>query len=78
MRILREAWGARIGLPATDWMIEVGTFFMRSESELVLKSRRVIPTRLLEAGFAFVFPNWLEAAADLTRRWRATSMEALT
>jgi uncharacterized protein (TIGR01777 family) len=77
MRILREAWGARIGLPATEWMIEVGTFFMRSESELVLKSRRVIPTRLLEAGFAFEFRNWPEAAADLTRRWRATPLEAL-
>jgi uncharacterized protein (TIGR01777 family) len=77
MRILRDAWGARIGLPATEWMLEVGTFFMRSESELVLKSRRVIPTRLLEAGFTFEFPNWPEAAADLTRRWRATPTEAL-
>ncbi len=72
MRVLRDAWGARIGLPATEWMLEVGTFFMRSESELVLKSRRVVPTRLLEAGYMFEFPNWPEAAADLTRRWRAT------
>ena len=70
MRDLRRAWGARIGLPATRWMLEIGTFLMRSESELILKSRRVIPTRLLQSGFEFQFPSWPEAAADLCRRWR--------
>ncbi len=71
MRVLREAWGARIGLPATEWMLEIATFFLSTESELVLKSRRVVPTRLLEPGFVFKFPQWREAAADLVRRWRA-------
>ena len=52
-RALREAWGTRIGPPTPAWMIEIGTFLMRTESELVLKSRRVIPTRLLQAGFTF-------------------------
>lgn len=70
MRDLRTAWGARVALPATRWMLEIGTFLMRTESELVLKSRRVVPTRLLESGFAFHFPTWPEAAADLCRRWR--------
>jgi hypothetical protein len=70
MRALREAWGIGIGLPATRWMLEVGTFLMRTESELVLKSRRVVPRRLLEAGFAFEFPIWPEAARDLVRQWR--------
>ncbi|MGE5193382.1 MAG: TIGR01777 family oxidoreductase [Deltaproteobacteria bacterium] len=70
MRILREAWGIRIGLPATEWMLEIGTFLMRSESELILKSRRVVPRRLLESGFEFKFPAWRAAAADLCRRWR--------
>lgn len=68
MRELRQAAGARIGLPATRWMLEIGTFLMRTETELVLKSRRVIPGRLIEAGFDFHFPNWPEAAADLCRR----------
>jgi len=52
-------------------MIEVGTFIMRTESELVLKSRYVVPTRLLEAGFTFEHPLWPEAARNLVARWRA-------
>src|SRR5581483_11546492 len=40
MRALRSAWGARIALPIPQWMLEIGTFLLRSESELVLKSRR--------------------------------------
>jgi NAD dependent epimerase/dehydratase family enzyme len=71
MRELRRAWGARIGLPATRWMVELGTMIMRTESELVLKSRRVVPGRLLESGFRFTFPQWPAAAADLCQRWRA-------
>jgi uncharacterized protein (TIGR01777 family) len=70
MRILREAWGIRIGLPAPAWMLEIGTFLLRTESELVLKSRRVVPGRLLDAGFRFLFPEWPAAARDLVARWR--------
>jgi NAD dependent epimerase/dehydratase family enzyme len=70
MRALRDAWGTRLGLPAAEWMLEIGTFLMRSESELVLKSRRVVPRRLLESGFEFEHPTWTEAARDLCRRWR--------
>jgi uncharacterized protein len=70
MRAFREAWGMRVGLPASAWMIEAGCFLMRTESELVLKSRRVVPTRLLESGFQFQFPEWLAAARDLVMRWR--------
>ena len=71
MRALREAWGVRLGLPASAWMLEVGTWLLRSETELVLKSRRVVPGRLVQQGFAFEFPIWAEAARDLCRRWRA-------
>ena len=71
MRALREAWGMRLGLPASAWMLEVGTWLLRSETELVLKSRRVVPGRLVQQGFAFEFPIWAEAARDLCRRWRA-------
>ena len=70
MRTLRSAWGTQIGLPAAEWMLVIGAFFMRTETELVLKSRRVVPGRLLKEGFTFSFPDWPEAAADLVRRWR--------
>ncbi len=71
MRILREAWGTSIGLPATEWMLAIGAVLMRTETELVLKSRRVVPTRLLESGFEFEFLHWEKAARDLCRKWRA-------
>jgi len=70
MKTLREAWGMPVGLPATRWMLEIGAIFMRTETELILKSRRVTPGRLLEAGFNFDFAEWPVAAADLCRRWR--------
>ncbi|MFN0020583.1 MAG: TIGR01777 family oxidoreductase [Pirellulaceae bacterium] len=70
MRVLRQAWGTRIGLPATKWMLEIGAFFLRTESELILKSRRVVPGRLLDAGFQFDFPDWPAAAVELCERWR--------
>jgi uncharacterized protein (TIGR01777 family) len=70
MRILRTAWGTRIGLPATKLMLKVGAFFMRTETELALKSRRVVPARLLESGFKFEFPDWENAARDLCERWK--------
>lgn len=72
MAALRAAWGIPIGLPATAWMLEITAFVLRTESELVLKSRRVVPGRLLDAGFRFEFPTWPEAARDLVARWRAT------
>jgi uncharacterized protein len=70
MRQLRQAWGINFGLNSTNWMLEIGTFLMQTETELVLKSRRVVPSRLLEAGFKFEHPDWHEAAADLVKRWR--------
>jgi uncharacterized protein len=66
---LRNAWGCRSGLPASKWMLEVGTFLMRTESELVLKSRRVIPSKLLRSGLEFQFPDWERAAADLRSKY---------
>jgi uncharacterized protein (TIGR01777 family) len=71
MRELRQAAGVLIGLPATRWMLAVGAFFLRTETELLLKSRRVVPGRLLDAGFTFASPEWAPAAADLVCRMRA-------
>ncbi|MET8897512.1 DUF1731 domain-containing protein [Streptomyces albogriseolus] len=70
MRVLRGAWGVPAGLPATRWMAEVGAFVLRSDTELLLKSRRVVPGRLRDAGFEFTRPGWEGAAGDLVRRVR--------
>jgi uncharacterized protein (TIGR01777 family) len=70
MAALRDAWDMPNGLPAPALLIRLGTFLMRTESELVLKSRPVVPGRLLDAGFEFEFPRWAEAAEDLVRQWR--------
>jgi uncharacterized protein (TIGR01777 family) len=70
LRELRQAWGARIGLPSPEWLLEIGAFFLRSETELILKSRRVAPEWLLEHGFTFDFPTWPEAARDLCTKWK--------
>jgi hypothetical protein len=77
MRALRRAWGTPVGLPAARWMLEVGAVAMRTETELVLKSRRVTPGRLLASGFAFAVPRWPDAARDLTARWRAARAAAV-
>ena len=53
-------------------MLEIGAVFMRTETELILKSRRVVPTRLLDDGFEFKFPMWREAARDLCQEWKVT------
>jgi NAD dependent epimerase/dehydratase family enzyme len=71
MAALRKALGTRIALPATKWMAEIGAFFLRTDTELTFKSRRVLPGRLLDAGFTFEFPEWPNAAADLVARFRA-------
>jgi uncharacterized protein len=70
MRTLRVAWGARVGLPATEWMLAIGAVLLQTETELILKSRRVVPGRLLAEGFRFEFPEWAGAAGQLCTRWR--------
>jgi len=70
MAALREAWNVPNGLPAPAPLLALGAFFLRTEPELVLKSRRVVPGKLLDAGFAFQFPEWPAAAEDLVRQWR--------
>jgi NAD dependent epimerase/dehydratase family enzyme len=69
MRDLRDAWGSQFGFDATEWMLEIGAFLLRTETELILKSRRVVPRRLLEAGFEFEFPEWQAAADELVARF---------
>ena len=54
-------------------MLEFGALFLRTETELILKSRRVVPRRLLDAGFKFCYPDWPEAARDLVACRRAAN-----
>ncbi len=65
MRLFREFCSVPFGLPATEWMLEIGAFFIRTETELVIKSRRVVPGRLLAAGFKFQFPTLRGALQNL-------------
>ncbi|MEU0314504.1 TIGR01777 family oxidoreductase [Nocardioides sp. NPDC006273] len=75
MRTLRKEAGMPIGLPATRWMAEIGAWAMRTDTELLLKSRRVVPGRLLEAGFEFEYADWASAAHELVGRARRRARE---
>lgn len=65
MRLVRKTCGAPFGLPATRWMLEVGAFFLRTETELIIKSRRVVSGKLPASGFQFHFPELENALRNL-------------
>ncbi|MFN7138738.1 MAG: TIGR01777 family oxidoreductase [Limisphaerales bacterium] len=70
MRLFREIAGMPFGLPAAEWMLELGAFFLRTETELIIKSRRVVPKRLLDAGFKFHHPELPEALRQIESNLR--------
>lgn len=65
MRLFRRLVGMPLGLPAAEWMLELGAFVLRTETELILKSRRVVSARLPAAGFQFQFERMEDALKDL-------------
>jgi uncharacterized protein len=67
MAVFRKVCGAPFGLPAARWMLEIGAFFMRTETELIIKSRRAMPGQLAASGFQFQFPTFQSALEDLAR-----------
>lgn len=67
MQALRHALGVPFGVPATTWMLELGAFFLQTETELILKSRRVVSKRLPENGFSFQFPSVKAAFENLCK-----------
>ncbi len=68
MKTFREVCKMPLGLPATAWMLEIGAFIVRTETELLIKSRRVIPGKLAESGFEFHFPRLRQAIEDLNNK----------
>jgi len=68
MRIIRRECGVPFGLPATRWMLEVAAFVHGTEAELIIKSRRVVPGRLLAAGFQFRFASMEDAVREIEGR----------
>ncbi|MDF2723607.1 MAG: NAD-dependent epimerase [Paenibacillus sp.] len=67
MRSLRQAMHVNFGLPAAKWMLEIGAIFMRTETELILKSRWVIPERLLQAGYTFQYDTLDKALRQIVK-----------
>ena len=70
MADLRAAQGVSLGLPATKWMARIGAFFLNSDTELILKSRRVVSKRFNDLGFKFQWTHWKEASQELSNRYR--------
>jgi len=70
MRIMRDAIGVPIGLPANRLMLELGAFVLRTETELMIKSRRVVPKKLLDEGYEFRYPKFDRAVRELEQRER--------
>ncbi|MEX2243746.1 MAG: TIGR01777 family oxidoreductase [Fimbriimonadaceae bacterium] len=68
MSEISRALGKKVALPTPKWLLEVGAFFLRTETELPLKSRWVLPSRLQSLGFEFRFPEWKSAVADLLQQ----------
>ncbi len=65
MQTLRKVTGHHFGLPAYEWMLKPGAALIGTETELILKSRWVIPARILETGFQFKYPLLKEAFEDI-------------
>jgi uncharacterized protein (TIGR01777 family) len=67
MRMVRRAYGARFGIPTPAWLLRLGAVLIRTETELVLKSRWVQPEVLLDAGFVYSQPELGRALQQIAR-----------
>jgi len=65
MQTLRHTTGHKTGLPAYEWMLTIGTALIGTEKELLLKSRWVVPTKLLQSGFVFRYAKLDEAIQQI-------------
>lgn len=67
MNQLRKAYNVPFGINAPVWQLEIASIFMKTETELLLKSRNVYPERLVKSGFIFFFPTFDEAIHNLLK-----------
>jgi uncharacterized protein (TIGR01777 family) len=65
MSQLRQIYGIPFGLPAPAWFLEIGAALIGTETELILKSRWVLPQRLLDSGYVFRYPKVEHAIKDI-------------
>ncbi len=75
MKTLRDALHTRVALPVWPGMAEVGAWMLGTDVELMRKSRRALPQKLLDAGFVFEHPTWATAAPDLADRWEQRRLD---
>jgi uncharacterized protein (TIGR01777 family) len=68
MQTLRRVLRMPFGLPAAEWMLELGAIVLRTETELIIKSRRVVPKRLIDCGFSFKYRTFEDAAREIETR----------
>lgn len=68
MRVLRNITGHKLGLPIPAWMLKLGAFFIGTETELILKSRWVLPSKLLQQGFHFRYLDLKDAITSIVQR----------
>lgn len=68
MKVFRKTMGYKLGVPIKKWMLTIGAFFLRTETELILKSRWVYPANLLNSGFKFKFEHMENGLKDLLNR----------
>lgn len=65
MKIFRRITGHKFGMPAFEWMLRMGAPIIGTEVELVLKSRWVLPTKILQSGFEFKYPKLADALTEI-------------
>lgn len=65
MKEIRNAIKMPFGLPIPTWLLTFGAILIKTETELILKSRRVVPRRLLSEGYGFQFPQIHDALRDI-------------
>jgi len=68
MATLRHVLGVPIGIPLQEWMLRLGSRVIHTETELILKSRWVLPQRLTEAGFTFQYPDLEPALREILNK----------
>jgi uncharacterized protein (TIGR01777 family) len=68
MSSLRQVLNAKIGLPTPEWLLKIGAVLIGTETELILKSRWVVPGRLLKSGYIFSYLSLPQALEEIVRK----------